>query len=359
MVGSWRPMRKGVSNCLPHEHASSAPMRPLKRVTIRDMDRLEPFRLQPVLVERPWGGRRLEAYGKDLPTDLPIGESWELCDLPQSVAPHVDDPSSTVLDGPYAGARLHTLVAERAHDLLGPVPPTEDGRFPLLFKLLDAREHLSVQVHPHEAYVAEHPGARLKTESWYIVDADPGAVIYLDTVKGASMADVEAVMGTPRIVPLLGVRPAVRGAFHHVPAGRIHALGAGAFVAEVQTPSDTTYRIYDWADEYGRAPRQLHAQESMGSIVLDPEGAFSLDPIDRYGVRELVSTDYYWMREHRLDHGTGELAGTPGPVVLSVARGSIRLGDLDLPAGTTAIVPASSTVSTFEADGAVVLEMGL
>ena len=73
------------------------------------MDPLEPFRLKPVLVERPWGGARLAAYGKQLPPDTPIGESWELCDLPQEVAPHVDDPSSTVLDGPYAGARLRTV----------------------------------------------------------------------------------------------------------------------------------------------------------------------------------------------------------------------------------------------------------
>ena len=322
------------------------------------MTELAPFRLDPVLVERPWGGTRLTDYGKTLPPGTSIGESWELCDLPQEVVPHVDDPSSTVLDGPYAGARLRTVVAERGADLLGPVAPTGEGRFPLLFKLLDAREHLSVQVHPHEAYVAEHPGARLKTESWYIVDADPGAMLYLDVVDGTTMDDVAAVMGTSGIVPLLGVRPAVAGAFHHVPAGRIHALGAGSLVAEVQTPSDTTFRIYDWAAEYGRAPRQLHAAESTGSIILDPQAAFSLDSTDRQGARELVTTDYYWMREHRLDGGTSELAPSQGPIVLSVTRGSVRIGDLELPLGTTAIVPASSSVSGFEGDSAVVLEMG-
>jgi mannose-6-phosphate isomerase len=322
------------------------------------MTELAPFRLDPVLVERPWGGTRLTEYGKTLPAGLNIGESWELCDLPQAVVPHVPDPSSGVLDGPYAGARLRTVVAERTSDLLGPVAPTPDGRFPLLFKLLDAREHLSVQVHPHEGYVAEHPGARLKTESWYIVDADAGAELYLDTVPGTTMADVEAVMGSSGIVPLLGVRPAVPGAFHHVPAGRIHALGAGTFVAEVQTPSDTTYRIYDWAEEYGRAPRQLHAEESMGSIILEQGAAVSLEATAAPGVRELVTTDYYWMREHRLDSGRSELANTPGPNVLNVTRGTIHLGDLVLPRGTTAVVPASSSVSAFEGDNAVVMEMG-
>ena len=323
------------------------------------MTELAPFRLDPVLVERPWGGTRLTDYGKALPSGVNIGESWELCDLPQAVVPHVDDPSSGVLDGPYAGAKLRTVVAERTGDLLGPVPPTRDGRFPLLFKLLDAREHLSVQVHPHEAYVAEHPEARLKTESWYIVDADPGAALYLDVAAGTSIEDVDAVMGSAGIVPLLGVRPAVPGAFHHVPAGLIHALGAGTFVAEVQTPSDTTYRIYDWAVEYGRAPRQLHAAESMGSIILDPEAAFSLDTTREQGVRELVTNDYYWMREHRVDTGSSDLARTPGPIVLNVTRGTVRLGELELPKGTTAIVPASSSVSSFDGEGAVVMEMGV
>ncbi len=115
------------------------------------MTDLAPFRLAPILVERPWGGRRLADYGKTLPAGAVIGESWELCDLPQHVVPSVDDPSSTVLDGPYAGARLRTVVAEATEALLGPVPPTAEGRFPLLFKLLDAREHLSVQVHPPAA----------------------------------------------------------------------------------------------------------------------------------------------------------------------------------------------------------------
>jgi mannose-6-phosphate isomerase len=322
------------------------------------MTALEPFRLGPVLVERPWGGQRLARYGKPVPAGVIIGESWELCDLPQELVPHVNDPSSTVLDGPYAGARLRTLLAERRADLLGPVPPTSEGRFPLLFKLLDAGEHLSVQVHPHEAYVAAHPGARLKTESWYIVDADPGSVLYLDTVDGTSMTDIAAVMGTQGIVPLLGEQPAIPGAFHHVPAGRIHALGAGTFVAEVQTPSDTTYRIYDWALEYGRAPRPLHAEGSMGSIVLEQPAAFSLPPAAAAGVRELVRNDHYWMREHRVDAGSSTLADTAGPVVLAVTRGSIALGHLRLTAGTTAVVPAACEVEAFEAQDAVVLEMG-
>jgi mannose-6-phosphate isomerase len=322
------------------------------------MQELAPFRLDPIFVERPWGGTRLAAYSKQLPPGVPIGESWELVDLPQHVVPTVEDPSSVVLDGPYAGAPLGVVMAEATEALLGPIAPTAEGRFPLLFKLLDAREHLSVQVHPNADYVASHPEARLKTESWYVVDADAGAKLYLDVTAGTTLADIKAVMGTPEIVPLLGERPAVPGAFHHVPAGLIHALGAGTLIAEVQTPSDTTFRIYDWATEYGRAPRQLHPTESMASIRLAPTDAFSLHPTSAPGVRELVSNQHYWMREHRVPDGMGGLAQTPGPSILNVTRGSISVGGLRLGAGATAIVPAACSVSTFEGQEAIVMEMG-
>jgi mannose-6-phosphate isomerase len=323
------------------------------------MTDLAPFRLQPILVERPWGGQRLADYGKALPAGAAIGESWELCDLPQHVVPSVADPSSTVLDGPYAGARLRTVVAEATEALLGPVPPTAEGRFPLLFKLLDAREHLSVQVHPHSQYVAAHPDARLKTESWYIVDAEPDTLLYLDVAPSVTMAQVEEVIGTPDIVPLLAARAAQPGSFHHVPAGLVHALGAGALVAEVQTPSDTTFRIYDWAAEYGRAPRPLHRDESLASIIVDPPTTYSLDAMSTDGVRQLVRNEHYWMREHRVGTGSSVLAETPGPAILNVTRGSVVLGGLELGKGSTALVPASSSVSSFKGRDAVVLEIGL
>lgn len=328
-------------------------------MNIAVMTRLDPFRLEPILLDRPWGGTRLSEFGKSLPPDSSIGESWELVDLPQEVVPSIDDPSSLVLDGPFAGARLRDMVADAAEDLMGPVAPTPDGRFPLLFKLLDAREHLSIQVHPNADYATRHPEARLKTESWYVIDSAPGARIYLDTAPGVTVTEVESVMGTPGIVPLLGTQPAEPGAFHHVPAGLIHALGAGVLIAEVQTPSDTTFRIYDWAGEYGRSPRQLHPAESMASITLHPGAAYSLEPDRRPGTRELIRIDDYWMREHRVPTGPADLAISSGPIVVNVTEGSISLGGLELTKGQTAVVPASSGISAFEAVGATVLEMGV
>lgn len=317
---------------------------------------MQPFTMSPVLVERPWGGRRLEAFGKALPDGVSIGESWEVADLPAEVAPTVADPRSRVASGPHQGATLSELIA-LGDDLLGPVAPTAEGRFPLLVKLLDAREHLSVQVHPHAGYVADHPEARLKTESWYVMDAAEAAELYLDVRDGVDADAVRSSLGSQAVVPMLRPVPAVPGAFHHVPAGLIHALGAGVMVAEVQTPSDTTFRIYDWAVEYGRPPRQLHPVESMASIRIHPEDGFSVGRAASRGVRLLCANSHYWIREHRTE-GRIELGGAPGPRVLMVMSGSLAIDDLELVAGETAIVPASALPAEASATG-VVLEVGL
>lgn len=322
--------------------------------------RLEPFLLDPVPVRRPWGGRRLEVYGKALPAGATIGESWEVADLPDDVAPHVEDPRSRVTTGPFRGEALADVIDRAGEELLGPVRPTGEGRFPLLVKLLDAREHLSVQAHPHAGYVSAHPEARLKTESWYIVETEPHASLYLDLVDGTTPEDVEAVMGTREIVPLLRSVPAERGAFHHVPAGLVHALGAGVMVAEVQTPSDTTFRIYDWAVEYDRAPRDLHPAEALASIRLRPAEAYSLAPGGGDGVRELASNDHYWIREHRSAGGAIDLSGLPGPKVIMVVDGRGALGDLELGLGSTAIVPAATADPRLAtAVGSTLLEIGI
>lgn len=323
------------------------------------MTDLKPFILRPVLLERPWGGRRLEQYGKQLPEGLMIGESWEIADLPPEVVPSVADPQSRVASGRYAGASLADLVAELGDDLLGPVAPTGDGRFPLLFKLLDAHEHLSIQVHPHRDYVESHPEVRLKTESWYVIEASGSAVLYLDVADGVEREDVSDALGSSSIVPALRTVAAEPGGFHHVPAGLVHSLGAGVMVAEVQTPSDTTFRLYDWAVEYERAPRQLHLQEGLESLRIHPPEAYSYAPVADLGLRQLVSNEHYWMCEHRCESGTERLVSGGGPRVLNVVSGAVAVDDVVLEKGTTAVVPAASAADRFEVDGpATVLEIG-
>ncbi|MGI9665912.1 MAG: type I phosphomannose isomerase catalytic subunit [Acidimicrobiia bacterium] len=322
---------------------------------------LDPFLLEAVPVERPWGGRRLADYGTALPADLAIGESWEVADLPQNVAAHVADPNSRVASGPDAGATLHDLLASHAVELLGETAPTPDGRFPLLVKLLDARENLSIQVHPPQFYVDDHPGTRFKTESWYVVEAEPGAILYLDLKPGTQIEDVADAFDSNAVLDLLAAVPAIAGSFHHVPAGLVHAIGAGIVIAEVQTPSDTTFRLYDWASEYEREPREIHRDESLQSITQQPDAAYSLGPMSRGESRTLADNDYYWIREHvglREQMGFG---AEPGPRVVCVTSGTALVGDLEVSQGMTAVVPACAVLSSsIDLErGSRVLEIGL
>lgn len=317
---------------------------------------LEPFLLHPVLVSRPWGGRRLADLGKALP-DGTIGESWEVADLADDVAPSIADPRSRVATGPFTGQSLSDVIAG-TDDLMGPTLPTPDGRFPILVKILDARENLSVQVHPPAEYVNAHPDARLKTESWYVMGASDGAELFLDCEEAATDVDVAARVGTRAVVDLMTRVRAEVGAFHHVPAGLIHALGAGVMVAEIQTPSDTTFRIYDWGQEYGRDPRPLHGDEAIEAIRLHPEQAFSLQPATDPGRRLLAATEHYWIVEHRGPEV--EWSAAPGPRVVMTMGGTVGLGDFELSRGGTAIVPASALDAPVRAThNSVVLEVGL
>ncbi|MGJ7442185.1 type I phosphomannose isomerase catalytic subunit [Aquipuribacter sp. MA13-6] len=291
---------------------------------------------------KPWGGRRLADLGRDLPVgDVPVGESWDVADL-DAATTSVPDPVSRVGHGPHAGRTLADLVRTHRAELLGTTAPTPAGRFPLLLKHLDAREDLSVQVHPSQRVLDRLPGARLKTESWVVVAAAPGAELFLGVAQGVRPDDVDRAFGTPGMVPLLRRVPARVGDVHHVPAGLIHALGAGVVVAEPQTPSDTTYRIYDWAVEHGREPRPLHRQEAM--LCVRAEWAVNVDPPpSQDGDGLLVDTDHY-----RISRRTTETAGPVDVPVRPVARvvvvvaGRIELDDLPaaLTAGGVVVLPA-------------------
>ena len=223
--------------------------------------RLYPFIFEPIFKERVWGGRRLkELYGKDLPVDKCIGESWEISDRPRDV--------SRVLNGPLAGKDLHWLVQHCGGQLLGRMP-TSKGRFPLLVKILDAREKLSLQVHPPEAK-AGALGGEPKTELWYVAEAAPGAELYVGLKRGCRRAEFAARIGdgtVERCFHKVRVHP---GDVMFLPSGRVHALGAGMVIFEIQQNSDTTYRVYDWERTgLDGKPRELHIAESLDSIQFD------------------------------------------------------------------------------------------
>lgn len=232
---------------------------------------LYPLKFEPRLVEKIWGGRKLESLlGKQLPPEKLIGESWEIYDFPPGVVEGSKDwISSRIINGEHAGQTLHWAVGEFSTDLLGAVKTTGSaGQFPLLIKFLDAREDLSVQVHPDAQYARAHPGAHLKTEAWFVMQNEPNARLLVGVVPGTNREKFRRAVVTNEVERHVASVPAQPGHCHYLPSGTVHALGAGMLVAEVQTPSDTTFRVYDFGrvDPSTGKPRTLHVEQAMECI---------------------------------------------------------------------------------------------
>lgn len=219
----------------------------------------QPIVFEPIAMERVWGGRRLEAlYGKALPHGSPIGETWEVVDR--------EDAQSVVHNGPLRGTTLHELwTAHRAEIFGSAYRRHEAPRFPILIKLLDARERLSLQVHP-PAQVAPSLGGEPKTEMWYFADTLPGAKIYAGLKRGVTRERFEKLLRSGHVEETLHTIPVETGDSIFIPSGRLHAIGEGNVIVEVQQNSDTTYRVFDWnrSGLDGR-PRKLHIEESLVS----------------------------------------------------------------------------------------------
>ncbi|MCK9524971.1 MAG: class I mannose-6-phosphate isomerase [Limnochordia bacterium] len=232
--------------------------------------RLYPLTFHPIYKDKIWGGRRFEEIlARGLPDGL-IGESWDVAAHPNG--------TSVVDKGFLAGTSLTRLVKDYGEDLAA------GERFPLLLKLIDAQQDLSVQVHPDDDYVRRHTGERLgKTEMWYIVHSEPGAWIIWGLRQGVTKTEfAQAVSsGGEAILSCLNQVPVRAGELYPISAGLVHALGAGVVVAELQQNSDTTYRVYDWdrVDDRGVA-RELHVEQALDTIdfsdaALDPAYQFS------------------------------------------------------------------------------------
>ncbi|MHC5108309.1 MAG: type I phosphomannose isomerase catalytic subunit [Planctomycetota bacterium] len=228
-----------------------------------DMD-VYPLIFKPIFKPKIWGGRRLSsALGKDLPGDEPIGESWEMADL--------EDDQSVVRDGPAAGMTLGQLVSEWGAELLGRAE-LFDGRFPLLIKFLDANDTLSVQVHPDQAMADRLGGrVRVKNEAWYVVDATDEGFIYRGVKQGVDALRLASAIADGTVESLMNRIPVRKGHCYYLPSGTLHALGKGVLVAEVQTPSDITYRVFDFnrVEKATGRPRELHVEQAMECISFD------------------------------------------------------------------------------------------
>jgi mannose-6-phosphate isomerase len=298
---------------------------------------LYPLTFHPIFKERVWGGRNLERlFGKALPPERLVGESWEITDRPENV--------SVVANGPMAGTTLRWLMEHRRREVLGQ-HAAEDGAFPLLIKILDCAETLSVQVHP-PARIAAQLGGEPKTEMWYIADATPSAALYAGLKAGVTREEFERRIAEGTVQECLHRVPVRAGDAMFLPSGRLHAIGAGNVIFEIQQNSDTTYRVFDWnRPGLDGKPRELHLEQSLASINFnDFEPSLIASKYSRnrsFSVRYLVDDPLFRVdacrvrRSHRFHLRSdclqilGILRGRLG-VLGSEAQFELRAGDFCL-----------------------------
>lgn len=299
-----------------------------------------PFLLTPRLDAKLWGGRRLEAHGFALPAGEPIGEA---------VVTHLE---ATIRTGPRAGERIGDLIAEDPESCLGATALRLTGNrpiFPLLVKWIDASTDLSIQVHPDDARAPA--GSLGKTEAWFVLDAAPDAQLYIGLNDPTDLAGLaaDARAGTS-VGPRMRTLPARPGEVVFLPAGTIHALGAGVMVYEIQQPSTITYRLDDWGrvDDTGN-PRELHVEEALAvsEPALAPEPL--VPPVRRAAdpVRPCVLCEEFALELIELRPGEAmALPPESGPAVFTTIGGAAEVAaaatSVDLPHGETAVMLAAA-----------------
>jgi mannose-6-phosphate isomerase len=214
------------------------------------MNNLPPLQFAPIFQSYPWGGRRFADWFPNAPANGPVAEAWLVSDE--------EKHPSRVAGGPLDGMTLAELIQRFGPRLLGK-SRLSGGRFPLLLKFLDAREVLSIQVHPNDEQAARmRPGTRGKTEGWAILQAEPGSTLYAGLRRGIDRHALEQSLAAGRTPELLHAFEPKAGDAVFVPAGAVHAIGAGLMLFEIQQTSDNTFRLHDW----GRG-RPVHVSESL------------------------------------------------------------------------------------------------
>jgi mannose-6-phosphate isomerase len=315
---------------------------------------VQPLQFKPIFKRIRWGGRRLATVlGKPIGSEDDYAESWELAD-------HGVD-QTFVAGGAYDGQSLSWLVQRQNLPLLGRAAGQQ--QFPLLVKYLDACDVLSLQVHPDDQRVREFdPDENGKTEAWVILDAAVDSRLYVGFREGVSAADVRSALAAARIEDLLHTINVRAGDCVFVPAGTVHAVGAGILLAEVQQSSDVTFRLFDWGRvSPNGTPRELHIEQALRCID------FSRGPVDPvvprplpadHSLEEIVHGEHFVMHRHR--------AKSPFAIpaddtchVLMVLGGGAALGagelQLDLPLGQTVLLPAHRDPVTISPQGDVTL----
>lgn len=315
-------------------------VRPAIMPYMNTADCLYPFVLEPAYKDYIWGGNRIPSrFHRDLPDGI-YAESWELSDRPEGM--------STVANGALKGQSLADLVTRFGAALIG--SGTQSPHFPLLVKLIDARERLSIQVHPDDPAASRGIG-EAKTEAWHILDAPAGAQVFAGLKPGIDKPAFLAALKAGRLENSLQAVPVTAGDTIFIPGGRVHAICEGLLILEVQQNSNTTYRVYDWGrtDKAGK-PRELHVEQALNVVLWNDTAPVKTAPKslrDKPGaeVTELVSSPYFRLERLGLSapffvhHDGGSFhALFSGDAEIAVLSG---VGSVTVPRGRTCLIPAA------------------
>ena len=307
---------------------------------------LSPLKFTPIFMERIWGGRKLaELFGKQLPANKRIGESWEIVDRPEV--------QSVVANGPLKGKTLHELWTQHRTEIFGNIP--DAPRFPLLVKLLDAEEKLSLQVHPPESAAAKL-GGEPKTECWYVAAADSRAELFIGFRKSITRDEFEKSLRGGSAAELVHKIRVKEGDAMFLPAGRFHGIGGGNVLVEIQQNSDTTYRVFDWnrLDQATDKPRQLHIEEALQCIDFNDVAP----KLIKASGELLIKDKLFEIQKWDLD-SPREIAPRGQFAMVCCLTGALSSADVDLRPGEFFVVPASLQDRQLKpgADGATLLRV--
>jgi mannose-6-phosphate isomerase len=316
------------------------------------MKPLYPIRFRPVLKETLWGGNALrERFSKKSPSGARIGESWEITGM--------SDESSMVVNGYLKGNTLEEISEVYMDELLGESVYERYGtEFPLLIKIIDANDRLSIQVHPDDRLAEERHHAWGKTEMWYILDAKPGAVIYTGFRRKITREEYLERLAAKTLEEIINITPVRAGDAFFIPAGMVHAIGAGVMLAEIQQTSDVTYRIFDWdrTDASGK-PREMHTALALDAINfnLDSSNLIRREPELNKTVL-LAESQYFHTSLIRFDSPIIKDYSLTDSFVIYICTGSMAVIECfghreEIRAGETLLIPAS-------ADSVIIIPQG-
>ena len=302
-----------------------------------------PLKLEASLHETIWGGSNLAALaGKQLPLGVRVGESWET------------EVGNRVVSGAFAGMTLAQVVERQGEDLLGARAIAAFGqRFPLLAKFIDAHDQLSVQVHPNDDYARVHAGGKLgKTEAWYVLHTEPGAQLVYGLARDTTEDEVRAAIADNRLEALLHSFSVHPGDVVFVPAGTVHAIGAGVVLYELQEYSDITFRLYDYGrlQANGQA-RELHVADGLKVMRFHPSHPDTVTPVSLSAAppgmrrRVLIACHYFVLEEMTLDGTAQEVTRPSSCEILSMLAGECEVvppggESVHLRVGETVVLPA-------------------